>query len=654
MKIDSRATVVLVLGLASALMGCGGGGGGGGGVKGGGSTSSGSTSSGSTGTGGTTVTGSAGFVANDFDEPTLTVTAPARGAYLTWTTNPAGKVDVEGTAVDTGDGIAQVTVNGVSVAFAPNGSFKTSVALVKGANEILVTATDHAGNQARSVRSVVFADWFAPAQTIVNRAVGARVNEGALNAVAPLIVQKIVAGQLIDQLLLNGGQPIWGDYNRLPSWLGGGCYIAINITITQVSYGTPQLVFDCTPQGDIVATLKVPNFDVRGDASDGCGIPWPTVSGDISASEVDVTLAVTAAVDPTTHQVVITGQGANVGMQNYNFNFTNLPGQILNVFTLGQIGGAVRSPIENAIATAIENDLPPKLGQALNGFFGPTSRTWGGRTVTFNIMPGGVSVDDNGITFDCAANVTGPLAPTIPNVPGAYFDSSAGAALPIYPPVSPNLSVSVQSNAWNQALFTSWQAGFWDLMIDQRFLNALGINAPFALDSNMLRSFVPGIASFLPPGSAPIPVAIETELMCQPILVPTPAGPTVARLELPELHLRVMIDPGTGFVALWEFAVHMEVGVDFSIVNGNELAVAIGANPRFDAETLSTALPTNAGIDWGRAFSQIVPGVLSIVASSVKPFPLPNLGVSTPLAINNPHVIVDGQAADYLTVNGDL
>jgi hypothetical protein len=634
----TRATISLAL-LALAISGCGGGGGG----SGGGSTAAAS------------VTGTpAPQPAPQPDSPPLlTVTAPARGAYLDSTTNPGGQLVVSGRVVSLGTPVVEVRVNGQPATFAPNGTFQATLTLAKGANEILIIARKANGLEARSVRSVLFADRYEPGANPIPNALGARITEGALNAVAPMIAQAIQQQGLIDQLLLNNGQPIWGDYNTLPSWLGGGCYIGINVQITAVSYGTPQMQFDCTPAGEIVATLAIPNFHCDGAASDGCGIPWPTVTGAISATEVDATITVVPTVDPVTGQISVAGTYANIAMQGYNFDFTNLPGQLLNVMSLGTIGGAVRGPVEDAVANALKQDLPPRIAAELNGFFSPVSRTFAGQTITFGLTPASLAVDDDGITFAAAASLTGPQVTGIPTVPGSYFDATAGAQLPLYPLQSPNLSASLVSNAWNRMLFTSWQAGFWNIRVDQALLSQVGLNGAFKLDTDTLKLFMPGLAQVIPPG-VNAPLAIDTEPLCQPVLLFTPGGPTRGLVQAGELHLHVSANTGQGFIPLFEFAVHAEMQVDFTVVNGGtELALVLGAAPRFDAEVLTSAVPPG-GIDWGRAVSQLVPGALTAVAASVQPIPIPALGLSSPLGLSNPSVQLDGPQNEYLTVEGDL
>jgi hypothetical protein len=83
--------------------------------------------------------------------PSVTITAPANGS--TSTTSP---VTVTGTATDN-VGVTSLTINGVAVTPAADGSFSTPVALTKGANTITAIAKDGAGNTSQAQTNVTFA-----------------------------------------------------------------------------------------------------------------------------------------------------------------------------------------------------------------------------------------------------------------------------------------------------------------------------------------------------------------------------------------------------------------------------------------------------------------------------------------------------------------
>jgi hypothetical protein len=94
-----------------------------------------------------TATISVTIQAGDTTPPQLTVSAPAENAIVS-----NALVIVTGTATDAG-GIRGVTVNGNNAAMNGTG-FTGSAALLLGANDIIVVATDNAGNPATVVRRV--------------------------------------------------------------------------------------------------------------------------------------------------------------------------------------------------------------------------------------------------------------------------------------------------------------------------------------------------------------------------------------------------------------------------------------------------------------------------------------------------------------------
>ena len=107
--------------------------------------------------------------------PALTLQSPINGLV----TN-AASVEVRGLATpgDPAD-VVTVTVQGETVAVLPDGSFSAAVALVDGANTIIVVATDGYGLRATAARSVI-RDATPPAITISGVADGQYSNAAAL------------------------------------------------------------------------------------------------------------------------------------------------------------------------------------------------------------------------------------------------------------------------------------------------------------------------------------------------------------------------------------------------------------------------------------------------------------------------------------------
>ncbi len=298
--------------------------------------------------------------APDIDTPVVTLSAPPRGAYLDRTTTPTRFVEVVGTAVDLGSGVASVQVNGQPVVLGANGSFRALISLRDGGNAIVAEATDNAGNTGGSVRSVVFAERADAGAAPLDHAIGARLNEGAMNAVGAVVMAGVVQSGAVPTMLYNGGQPIWRDSTTDPIF--GGCLLSIQIKIANVQHGTPVLTFDCV-NGSVEATVQVPNVRISAEADDWCGIPWWAITGDVIASRADFTLGLNLTVDPVTGHIDCSPKTSSVTLHGYNVDFTNLPGNIIGIFP---VASAIRGPIETAIEDALRNEVPPRVEAELN------------------------------------------------------------------------------------------------------------------------------------------------------------------------------------------------------------------------------------------------------------------------------------------------
>lgn len=590
------------------------------------------------------------FAGSDYDQPLVDVRYPLRGAYLDALSNPGHDVQVRGSASDATTAVVSVAVNGVPATLDANGEFSVVVPLLVGANSLVVEAVDQAGNVGQTVQSVVFAESFDQGLHPLQHGLAVRLTDPGLQAMASGVISAVVQTGALTTLLQNGGQPIWKDHQYMPSWLGGGCIASLAVTVRGVSFDTPTLQLDARP-GELFASVKVPNLRVDVVGDDYCGLPWPAVTGNLVASRVHASMGLSLHVDPATGDMVATARQSQVTFTGFDVQFTNLPGQILGAFS---VASSLEAPIADAIAAALTDELPKALEDEINAFFKPVTSTWRGQSMVVSIEPTTVSFDHDGLSMMCATDAQGTLAPGLPAVPGAFFQPQHGSAWPPLPASNPHLTLAVLTNAWNRALYASWQAGFWNLQIDQAFLQAAGSSVPFALDTSLLQRYVPGIGSVLTnTTTTSVPIALEIKPMAQPIVLATPGGPNLLRLQLPELHLGILIDPGTGFTKLWEFAIHAEIGVDFQVLAGSQLAVSIGGSPRFDAQLLNSAVNMR-GLDVSRFLSFLVPSILQVVGQSMGPFPLPAVGANNGIILRTPSLRIDGAHDDYLFIEGDV
>ena len=102
------------------------------------------------------------YVRYDSAAPSLAVTAPAGNVYTSGTSYA-----ISGTASDA-SGLQSLTVNGVAVSVAANGSWSRTVSLTANAwNTITVVATDKAGRKTTVTRSI-YCDTIAPGLAVTN------------------------------------------------------------------------------------------------------------------------------------------------------------------------------------------------------------------------------------------------------------------------------------------------------------------------------------------------------------------------------------------------------------------------------------------------------------------------------------------------------
>lgn len=632
MRCRGGASGVVPLAVLLALLpaGCAGSSGSGGG--GGAASAQGSTSS-------STPPGS---YASDPDRPVIGVVSPARGAFLDRQSHPAGEVLVEGSAFDATSGIARLTVNGRQATLDAAGGFREVVALEPGANGIVVVAEDLAGNEAYDVRSVLFAERYEPPGNPVERALCVRIGEAGFDALGAAVAGQVHHQGVLQQALLAAGSPIWRDRASLPLI---GTILSIRVDLLAAGWDPPHVAFDART-GELVGTAILHNVAISGAADDdGVGLPWPRVTGDVTATRVELTYGLGAAIDPATGLVDLDVTRCSVVLSGFQVDFTNLPGQLVGVLPL-----SLRQPIEDALRDALTASLPPLLEQEINALFQPVQGAWMGRTVTLRFAPSLVDFDGDGCTFVAEASFTASSTVPAKLAPGAFFEPAHGQALPALPSVSPNLSAALLSNAWNRALFASWEAGFWDLTIDQAFVQAFApsLQLPIAFNTSVINAYAGGI---LPPNA---PMAVRVELGAQPVLRPTPAGPGAMRIALPEVHLELLVDDGSGMQPVLGFAVHVDAGLDPVVIGGSQLGFDLGGQVDFHAQLVYSGVPQAGGFDLERLLNMMVPSALAVVGRTIGPFPIGPLNPTTFVVLSNPTVTVGGPAGGYVILSGDL
>jgi hypothetical protein len=619
----ARALVIGLVSAALVLGGCSESGGGGG-------KKSSSASGGSTSSGGMSGSGSS-FVGSDVDAPTITVTSPTRGAYL-----PAGSLTVTGTVDDgpQGSGVVAFSVNGFVVQPDPaTGQWTHAMTAGPGVHTIVVRAVDLAGNVGTAALSVLAGD-FRPDADVIQSAAGTRISETSLNRLAPTLVAGLTAGALTQSLT---SQPLARTDVRDPVF--NTCIASIEARVRNVQFATPDILFDAVP-GGLGAEIHVRNFRVDANAQSYCGIPY-SVTGNITANDVEVRLVLDIQLDQATGRFAVSTRSSSVTMHGFQFGIRNIPSAISNLAAT-----LIQDELEDQIEALVKNDVPRELQQLMQQLGQSFSQTWNGRSVTFDATPGFIAFDHDGMEIGYNANTTAPRDPNVPVVPGSLHTAGGPTAgLPAFDPTV-GFSVAVNENLLNRALHTSWQGGFWHLVIGQQALGSLGAGQ-LSMNAQTVALFFPQLAAMMPAGTN-IPVAIQVAPQMQPVLRVV-GQPNTFELQVGELHLTLLMDFGAGFTPVLEVALHIATSMGVAIQN-NVLSYSIGGNTTFASDVLSSAVPLNAS-DVEAFLQVLVPGALNVVASSVRPTPLPTLqGIQVDVI----GIKQSGQNGEFVTVEGNV
>jgi hypothetical protein len=560
----------------------------------------------------------------DLEPPSILISRPTRGEYLS-----SSEVVVEGRVSDAGSGVARLLVNGTTVTPDPvTGGFSANVPLNFGVNLLIVKALDRAGNAAHFSASVMYSPEYLPAGERIPNAAATRLTELALTTIGERSAPRL--GHWIDSKL--SGQTVFREEIRRL----GICVASATVRAESVTYNPPRLVVDTVPTG-LQIRLHVPNFRIAASARSHCGIPYST-SGEVSAQDAVVDISLALSIDPF-QAFDVSATSSVASLQGFGFNINGIPGVIEN-----SVRSGVQREVESRLADAVRALLPSVIRQTLSRLSEPISREMNGRTVTLALIPTSLTFDDGGFTVAFDGSVTAATDPTMPTVPGSVFRPSAG--LPSYPNTA-GFFTSINENVINGALSGSWHAGFWNVTVDQAFLQQLGVSLPFQLDASLLAAFFPALRPGIPAGG-PVPMALRLEPKMQPV-VQVSDGPGLLRLGLGELHVAVMLDLGAGFVPFLMLATHFEGSID-PLFAGDAFSFTVRLPERLAADVIE-APATIDREDLDRFIQSVLTSVVQVATVAIGPMPVPSLQGFT---LSNLRVYPDGQAKEFVTIEGDV
>jgi hypothetical protein len=374
--------------------------------------------------------------------PTLQITSPARGTFA-----DADTVTVTGVALDK-EGPVSVTVAGVTVTPAQDGSFTATVPVTPGVDLIETHVLDTAGNDVRDVRAVL-AGTLGPTDGTAKGQVGARAGVTALRAVGNAIatsakaIDYTAAAQALNPVYDNDG------------CLGAKINIT-SITLTNVGVAlapkTDLLGTDVTIDNLVVKLAA--NFKVAcigGSTTITVRATKAKVHGDLGLRIANGALAASL---PT----------ATVGFEGFSVDVGGVPGAIESL-----LRGQAQSGVEKALTSAIKSKVPPIADKALAGLIAkPLSTTLLDHQMTIGVTPTKVSITpaELFVAVDSTLKVAGGE--------GGTFLTTATTLSPSTMSASQGLGIALDDDIVNQLFAGLWAADSFDKTLDVSSIPALG------------------------------------------------------------------------------------------------------------------------------------------------------------------------------------
>jgi hypothetical protein len=173
--------------------------------------------------------------------------------------------------------------------------------------------------------------------------------------------------------------------------------------------------------------------------------------------------------------------------------------------------------LPNAVTSRISRKalaaIPPPLADALIGKGVTRTDVYGDFPFTISLQPTAVVQGPDAITAVAEGRVLSASGTPIGQGPGFPSRDSATA---ISPRVEPrDLAIAIREDVVNQALYSAFARGNWNVRIDQAFLKSRGVELPFAFDPRLLVGLFPELAALAPPGAM---LAIDVRAALPPVL----------------------------------------------------------------------------------------------------------------------------------------
>jgi Glucodextranase, domain B len=497
--------------------------------------------------------------------PVLIITAPARGTNV-----DGASVTVSGTAT-VSSGAPTVTINSAGVAVGSDGSFSADVEVAPGISLIETHAIDETGSDTRDVRAVL-AGTLATSDGSEQATIAAEASPAALTAIGGAIATDAKA---ID--FTQAAQALNPVYDN------SGCLGAV-IDITSIALKDIDVAL--APKANALATeVTIDNVTVKLSASYKVACIGGSTTITVGATAAHISGDLGASISGG--KIATTLPSATVTLDGFTLDVGSLPSELTDLVT-----GAVKSAVQNSLASMIQSKVPALANQKLAGLVAKSfSGKILGQTTALTVTPSKSTIASTGLYVELGAKalVTGGA--------GGMYYSAPMPASPSLMAQSQDLGVAVECDLVNSLLAGLWAAGAFDKTVPVSDLSL----ASALLDPN------------------------ATQLALSLSLPPTVTSDGTGDLQLAMGDAMISIEDAGG-TQLQQLALSLQTAVSAASMNGS-VALTLGTPTVF-------ATITEQADDGARALSDsevetLVGGVWPIIggqaSSALANLPLPQI-----------------------------
>lgn len=562
------------------------------------------------------LTASVGPFLIDSTGPDLVITEPERGD---WEVNPSSLM--VGTVTDRWSPLGTLTVNGDVVAVNGDGSFTHELDYQFGLNLVQTDVADTDGNKANDTRTVLDGQ-FQPNGAQIGNGIVARINEDGFDTLESL------GEGLINSTDLTALVP-----NPVVSTSSESCvdliftevcitWYSLDLYIWNPYIGPTDLEIDPTAGGYLDTTFRVNDPSIDWDA-DGTvlGISL-SANGSIYADDITANMDLYPYV--ADGQLGISVGSVDVTSTNFTFDWDSWLYDVMSFFGL-DLSSLVEGYMESALESAIADEIPAAVADAVGSLEIATSFDVGSAKVDLAAEPFSVSVDDLGLSLGLGTEV----------YPETWVHDSVGLGslygnytTPTYASASPGFQVSIGEDFLNQALYAFWGAG----VLDQD-LRGEDLGLDFGTFGDIL-----GIAD----------LHIVTRPLLPPVVVPG-TGTSMLDLQMGDLELSLYDGEAIPENLRMQVYVTLEAGLDLDVKDGM-LSPTLG-DPTVWFDVTKPEANTEASQDTEDLLQALVPLLLPSLTGAIGEIPLPDIAG---FSITIDGLKLDGPENGFVTVDADL